>query len=440
MKQKFVQDDTNLKPNSFLIDKIELENHSGDVFQIAPITTSFQITENIILPSMILELTVFDAANFLENAPIIGQEKLRIKLSKTPPQAETQEINLEFFVTEYPQYTRSLSERAQTYTFRGISEHAYNSAFIKISRSYQDPTPDEIQKILVEDLKLPEEKFVVRGEDLSKSKGIITIQDPLSAIEFLRKNSFDQKLTPFFLFQTIDGNVNFVPLSLLTGPDNPVYETYLDFRSSFQAGGNTVDEASDYYSDKNRILELASNLGMSKYKQGIKGAFGSENNYLDLSSKTYDSFTYDYSQAGLENNSLEQKSAISTKFEILGQPINELVNANVEYIATNDQAFSEDINYGSNMKLNSYRNKAYEALINTFEHDIVLYGDFNLNPGVKIELKFPKSIDPEEVDADELYDESLSGKYLITSVQHLFKGGEYHSNIRVKRDTLAVEI
>ena len=75
-----------------------------------------------------------------------------------------------------------------------------------------------------------------------------------------------------------------------------------------------------------------------------------------------------------------------------------------------------------------------------------MFGDFNLTPGRKIELKFPKSVDPEEKkaltgdDDNDLFDNSLSGKYLITSVIHTIEGGEYYSDVRVKRDSFSISI
>jgi hypothetical protein len=37
-------------------------------------------------------------------------------------------------------------------------------------------------------------------------------------------------------------------------------------------------------------------------------------------------------------------------------------------------------------------------------------------------------------------DKHLSGKYVITSAIHTFEDGEYHTNIRVKRDGFEIEV
>ena len=85
-------------------------------------------------------------------------------------------------------------------------------------------------------------------------------------------------------------------------------------------------------------------------------------------------------------------------------------------------------------------------------HDIKLFGDMDLNPGTVIGLKFPKAADPaimkkllanmanKPTCARDFYDKHLSGRHLITSVTHLFEGGEYFSEVRVKKDSFGMDV
>ena len=89
---------------------------------------------------------------------------------------------------------------------------------------------------------------------------------------------------------------------------------------------------------------------------------------------------------------------------------------------------------------------AYNALFNTFTHDIRLHGNFKLNAGRKIQLEFPKAIDPvayreaSDNPKPDHRNEFLSGKYLITSAIHEFSDDEYYVNLRVKRDSFSVDL
>ena len=75
-----------------------------------------------------------------------------------------------------------------------------------------------------------------------------------------------------------------------------------------------------------------------------------------------------------------------------------------------------------------------------------------MNPGTVINLKFPKAVDPaimkgllrnmanKPTSARDLFDDHLSGRHLITSVNHLFEDGEYFSEVRVKKDSFNIPI
>ena len=80
-------------------------------------------------------------------------------------------------------------------------------------------------------------------------------------------------------------------------------------------------------------------------------------------------------------------------------------------------------------------------------HDVQLFGDSLLNAGKVVELKFPKVRDPQvreeklyDAAPNDLFDQNLSGKYLIVSAEHTLEDGEYFTNIRVKKDSLAFDL
>ena len=84
--------------------------------------------------------------------------------------------------------------------------------------------------------------------------------------------------------------------------------------------------------------------------------------------------------------------------------------------------------------------------LDTFAHELVIAGDFNMRPGRKITLEIPKAIDLKAFDKktmkgnfDDTFDRIISGNYLVTSVIHQFNE-EYHCRIRVKRYSLTYDL
>ena len=445
MKQKNQNQDKALTPSSFQLEELLFINHKGEELDIRNVVPEFNITESLFTNSIELELGLMDTINMVESFPIIGQEKIKMKVKRVPIKGEEEGFEIEFFVTDYPMYGKPAGENIGVIKLKGISEHKFNNSFKTICRSYFEPTPDEIKKILTVDLEWPEDKFEVMGDDLSKSKGILNIQNPLSAIEFLRKTAFDESGTPFFFYQTIDqdGKIFYKSLKEMTDESkNPVHRKFFDARI-FQGNDVMPDDGTSYEDKQKRLVSIASNLKLSKINQGVRGTFASENNYLDISSKTYTKFIYDYERdLRYEENTLEKKTILSSDYKIYEETLNRLPDAHRNYISTNDEAFEEDINYGSLSKINKFRTKAFFELTECFTHDIKVFGDFKLNPGKMIEIEVPRSVDPyiTKQDDREFFDLSLSGKYLVTSVIHKFKAGEYFCDVRIKRDSFSLDI
>jgi predicted transcriptional regulator len=69
-----------------------------------------------------------------------------------------------------------------------------------------------------------------------------------------------------------------------------------------------------------------------------------------------------------------------------------------------------------------------------------------LNPGRVVDLRFQRAMDPQSMkelldkNPRDIWDEHMSGRYLITSAIHQFKEGKYYTNIKVKRDSFAINI
>jgi hypothetical protein len=445
MINRNIQSGIALAPSAISIEAIEMENYEGKINDVKNIVTKIELQESLYSPVLILNLDFNDSANFMQEFPIIGQEKIKLRLSRIPVTTEEKEkIELDFIVTKYPIYGKNpKNEIQQVYSLKAISPHGYFSSFKKISRSYKDPSATEIKKILVEDLNFDESKFNVYGNEASSSKGVINIQSPLNAVEHFRSIARDDGGAPFFLYQLLNGDISFTALTQLFDKNtNPIYRSYVDARQF--STENKVSIAEEYDQRQSRILSVASNLNVSKYHQSRGGSFASQNNFLDWSNKSFQRFNYDYHKeitpkVLFDYGSLNTGAPFSDESTIFDLPINKLPEQHVEYIATNQKAYDSYDNYGNAASKNVALKNAHENLLNSYTHDITLFGDFFLNPGRKIELKFPNAVDP-ELNGGPEFDKLLSGNYLITSAVHRIQDGEYFTEVRVKKDSLDLDI
>jgi len=439
-------------PGAYKIKSIEFFNHAGDSYDIEAIVTKLIITESIYSNTLICKISVRDTNNIVEDFPLIGQERFKLHLTSRGLDGSDKELKLEFYVTEYPLYGRGREKHVQAFSFSGISKHAYLSRFKKISRSVDSLTSDEISNIVSNDL--GSDTFIMNNPPITRFKGIINTQTPLDAIEWLRKKTYDEKQAPYYFFQTLNGDIN------LSSHTELVEQTaYYDYHSTRDFTSDPNSEA-DYLERKHRILEITSDLKLGKIFQAIDGAYSSENFYLDVGNKTFTSTEFSYSgkfikgegkappaRVGLDPaNSLGKKSPISSDFLIGDATINENYQSHYEYVSTNAFAFGDtDKNYNEMKKESGGITKAYVENLESVTHDLKLFGDFELNAGVVIDVILPRAMSPEvqkKVLADPYgyVDKHLSGKYLITSSIHTFDDGEYFTEVKVKRDSFTIDL
>lgn len=419
-------------PNGINLKSVLITNHKGEQADISPIVSEFSITESIYSTSVIVSITVVDSSNAIEQLQLIGQEKINLILERQNHEdGGTEEIELDLAISEFPKYSRSDNEYVQSYVISAVSSFAIFDKTFKISRFYNNNTVEEIKKILNTDLSVTDTEEYSAA--ISRSRGILRWQHPLQALEYFRKNSYNDVGSPFYVFQRLSNQVVIAAQSDLVAEEP--YETYYDGKE-FKGEALTQD---DFIQRRTRIISCNSDLKFGKTFNSISGAYASENNYLDYGNKTYTKIDFTYNDFPI-SNTLNQKTALSLSAEI---DYSSSYKAHCEYISTNEFAFDgETKNHNNLRKENGHVTRAFTESLESTMHDIELFGDSYLNAGRVVELKFPKTQDPltRETPKNERYDEILSGKYLIVSAVHILKDGEYFTNIRVKRDSLTIAV
>lgn len=437
-------------PFAYDIDSINIINHKGDKIDIQNIITDFSITESIYNSSLTFRANIKDDSDFFNEFGLNGEEIIEVTLS-AGTEFGNSKSSLQrahrFYVTEYPGYARSRSHQTtQAFSVTAVSLHAFVSKFKFISRAVDSLTSDEIKKIIEEDVgNIYVPTFGEWTPSSESFKGIIPYMHPLDAAAWLLRRTHDSDDLPFFLYETFDstrlGENNIFLKSMRDLVESrEVYRIY-DSKVLFEAKEIGVK---DYEEKSKRILDIASTFNLSKIYPASNGAFASVGLFLDISDKTITEETFKYkfnSTTAIEKFSLLSESELK---ETLGSKITELKEAAREYIPRNKLAFSGT----STGTANNYHGlsddaklakiKSYEENLDAFICDLTIAGDLKLSPGkiIKLDLVKPKEIMPGDT---RLKDIGLSGKYLVTSIIHIFDS-EYHCKIRVKRDSLIRDI
>ena len=418
-------------PSSYRLYAIDIENSRGDVRDIKDLIVEFRLSESLHLPFIEAEFYVKDGANFFEEFGIKGNEKIRVRLSRTARDIKDQEVDIRFRLTQIPEYGRGNNGHEQAYVFTAISEHAYLSGFKTICRPIGGSISKEIKRLFVNDLLLDEDYFSIIGNPVTNFNGILNIGSPLFHANWLKNLLFDENQYPFFLYQSSYDSI--VKLhSLYEMEQSDVYQEFYD--KKFTQADTMSKE--DYFERVSAILSVNSKLGISQSHIAKKGGYASEYRFIDFDNKKLihqkksiesgRTFDNDFRMEFIKNGSLKllNENFVDREYRPLSA---NTYRSNGENYSTVNKQFEQD----RSLVLSHYDN---------FVHDLRINGDSDMSPGRKIKLNFPKATDPQVYkqftgkSPQDFIDESLSGEYIVFSVVHSFENGKYFNDIRVKKN------
>jgi hypothetical protein len=430
-----------VSPSYFKLNSIVLTNYEGNkpMPDISSIVESFTITEELYSPIVTFTANIKDSVNFFETAKLCGQEKISIKLSKksSSKDAET-EVSLDFYVKEYSNYERSLTTpNTQLYSLIAVAEFAYISELKKISRSIKKNVVDNIKDIFKKDLNI---EIDASDKCVTEFTGIITIQSPLRAIEWLRTRSFTVNHSPFFLYYNIsakDKKVLLYPWEKIISEKSSKTFSYKQFSSTIAGTTEAYDEG------MKRVLDLKSTIKLDKLSQASKGAFANKLQVIDYATKSF--YTNEYKISEDSKISLNDGKK-SLKYRVDGssgseKTLYDITDVSISTLQVNTAANADyTVNSVSGAVLGNIEGaKLLFGHMQESTQTLIVFGDLNLNPGKKITLKIPsaKKIDASE-NVSEALDTLLSGDYIITVAAHMFKDGQYSTKLTLVKQNISI--
>jgi len=287
-----------------------IENVDGDTRDISSMIGYIKIHESIFAPALVCEVGIRDESNFLEEFNITGNEILHIDIDTKSFDIENT-LSYKFHVQEYNDYARNAdNSQVQAYTLVGVTEHAYIAPLKTISRTISGTNVSIIERIMRDDLNVS--NFVSFGKCGTQFDGNINISNPLKAAMTVLDTAADINRTPYFLYQDLSGFVQLTPLSYINDRDeSPIYKTFINKQKLV----TTPNTHANYLERSTQMLKVNSNIGLAPSLQAKKGAFASENRYIDIAKKNYRKHIFDASKV------LKSEYSTSKKDVAYGQSV-----------------------------------------------------------------------------------------------------------------------
>lgn len=395
------------EPGDVEIIKISLAKwtpgHPARLIDIRAQVIDLNIYEDIMEPSMILEVTLVDGINLVQDYPIIGEEVIAV--SFVTPGREMPFVKV-FNVFSVSGGVSSPNSKSSIYTIKAVTPFHYFSTGVNIRKSY-NTTIDEIVTDIINDI-TKENILATPQLQIEKTKGLINLaapkNSPLATIDLLRQKAVSVQHCSggVFLFFENQYGIHFKSIEkLLTDGKQSVESKVFTYGS-----GTSTDKERSAFAFRN-IINYTRLSNFDAVSKAMQGTVSNSVRSFDLLTKDSEVTVFNLSEkmgsfvTPDAKNSVTVSSTFIDKFKDKGQ---------FKFVP-------KDSSKGNDYIDNTLGSKsAYLALLNESAVRIYIYGDSYLAAGDVIELNFPETGGTTE---RKFNDRMLSGNYIVTKLRHI---------------------
>jgi hypothetical protein len=411
----------------YLINELSIVSKKGKL-DIRALFSELNIFDGLLQPCMSGSIMIEDAIGLSSELLYDGSEYLIVDISKNEGA-----INIKKTFHIYKQSGRKiLTQSSETYVLHFASDEFIYSEQQRINKSYKDTYSNVVKSILLNELKVPNNKLSGRFE---KTLGLRTVNmpvlKPLEAIQWCARRALGTGDMPDFLFfENVDG-FNFVSLSSL-----------LNEKSVFDINFSTknIDE-----NGKDEILGARSFEVISQYDyiQNTKaGVYAGTFVGFDLLTRQYitKKITFDDVYNKLSHANQNPKRSEYTNRD--NKRNTEMINSrkvlypfmsgrsNTELVREFD---SDSITALETPEKWLFQREAILQNLMAQRVKVVMPGNFAITSGYNMNLLVPSR--KAAVVGDDGEDFTLYGKYLVVAVRHIIKFDKHETVIELVTDS-----
>ena len=406
----------------FQIETCKILTTTGMSFTIKNVVQTITIFENIFSESISGVITIADTTDLVNNGPIIGEEKLLLKLI-TPQANKSMETTIDFTKTPLLIYKIGTQmgegEKAAIVTLHFTSQEAFYNSTSLISKSYTGKCSEILAKIFRDDRYLRSTKKLTLEETAGTKKIVFPNLKPFQAIKLLTRQSKSKNFggSPSYLFYETTKGFHYRSIDGMCSQS-----------PAFKYAETTPDAIDDKGGQKNvvRNLESISNYTVNTPRDLIGNAFNgmyaSKHTIHDLYNKSVSTRKYNYHKDFDKDTHLNSQPLASQSIDThTTKGISDYDNTiNFVTITTSGKAFDESGSYsfGSDNlgQIISRRHSRLRQLQNGISLNIEVPGNTFIQAGDTIDI----TIGASSTVTDRKNDPNLSGKFLITKIRHDF--------------------
>ena len=408
----------------FLVEECKIVSTTGEIYDIMEIVEEINVFENIYTASISGDIVIKDTTNIVKNFPIIGEERLILKL-QTPQASPKPETTIDYTLSPLIIYKINsqygTGETAQVISLQFGSVEGFRNQTSRVSQSYSGVPSTIVEKILRDENYLRSKKTFYFEPTANNAKMIFPNIRPFKCIKHLSNisNSSLNNSSPSYLFYETTKGYHFRTYDSMCREEPKFY-----FREN--VGGQLNEKGVG-----NVQLELDSLVNYQRVssKDTVKnlnsGMISSKLITHDVYNKRLDLYKYDYLSnfdRDIHPDNGESTPIISqAKDPDNGKGLTDHEDTKLFVVSTaSGYSFSEGENYpyqSDNLNQTLQRKSARKQ---QFENGSILNIEVNGQTFIQAGDKISLEIGATSAITDDKEDKQLSGNYIVTHLRHTF--------------------
>lgn len=420
----------------FNFERCQILTTTGNTLDIAQLVEGITIYENIFDETISGSISLKDTTNILQNGPIVGQEKLFLKLA-TPQSSPNEDTIIDYTKTPLDIYKINMqygvNESATMISLDFTTPEIHRNSISRISQSYKGQPHEIVRKILRDPNYLNSTTRFFYEETSNLMKMVVPNIKPLDAIMNLsiRSNSKKFSQSPTYIFYETTKGFHFRSIDGLCSQEPKFY--YKENIPNQLDDKGVVNPATNMQTINGYEVVATTNIN----GQMEEGVLSSKLISHDLYNKKVSKHLYDYIDMYNNDIHLEANPLVSDAIEKTEDAKLFVTSTSAGKIFNETDGYPYD---SDNQSINLQRN---EARILQMDYGITLNvtvpGNTSLQAGDVIDLAIKGSSSMSSSGADG----KLAGKYLIKSLVHDFKvatEGKHTMRLQVVKDGLSSKV
>lgn len=418
---------------------IKFISQTGEMTEIAPIVSEVNVFQNLFQHYLQGEIVISDAVAFLnelggdpQNGISGGFTGGEVVVMAYKTRSKDLDYKTHFFGVYDVTDRQRLDDKNEVYVLNLISAEAYQSTPKKISRAFGGDNGNLISNMVqsvvnefvynkaVKDIhRNYRDVLGVRIEkevNINKTNGVQRYVIPNMSvddtIDFFAKESDCDTHMPYFIFWENSKGFTFNDLNNLVQQD--IKEEYTYVSTNVRDDENDPEIA---VRDYQKIIDF-NVIRQTNILGNVKGGlFRQKVINLDILKKNKSEVIFDYAK---EHSRMETLQKLRIPGEVEGDPVVHLIQSRTGHDACECRTFRAENHLPKRINQFIARQQSYKRhLFNTIM-EVTVPGNSEIDAGDIIKLNIPNATDLDEADGKR--DKYLSGKYLVTSVRHIFGG------------------